>query len=80
MIENYDIVFEGLKDQPHNTVDDVPYGVPHGRGANLLMFRTDVVKPAPDQLERRLGSHFAVQGQDHGVRQPDLHRGRRRST
>ncbi len=48
MIENYDIVFEGLKDQPHNTVDDVPYGVPHGRGANLLMFRTDVVKPAPD--------------------------------
>ena len=48
MIENYDVVFEGLKDQPHNTVDDVPYGVPHGRGANLLMFRTDVVKPAPD--------------------------------
>ena len=47
MIENYDIVFEGLKAQPHNTVDDVPYGVPHGRGANLLMFRTDVVKPAP---------------------------------
>ena len=48
LIENYDMVFEGLKDQPHNTVDDVPYGVPHGRGANLLMFRTDVVKPAPD--------------------------------
>ena len=48
LIENYDIVFEGLKDQPHNTVDGVPYGVPHGRGANLLMFRTDVVKPAPD--------------------------------
>jgi putative spermidine/putrescine transport system substrate-binding protein len=47
MIENYDVVFEGLKGQPHNTVDDVPYGVPHGRGANLLMFRTDVVKPAP---------------------------------
>ncbi len=47
LIENYDAVFEGLKNQPHNTVDDVPYGVPHGRGANLLMFRTDVVKPEP---------------------------------
>ena len=48
LIENYANVFEGLKNQPHNTVDDVPYGVPHGRGANLLQFRTDVVKPAPD--------------------------------
>ena len=48
LIENYDAVFEGLKNQPHNTVDGVSYGVPHGRGANLLMWRTDVVKPAPD--------------------------------
>ena len=24
------------------------YGIPHGRGANLLMWNTDVVKPAPD--------------------------------
>jgi putative spermidine/putrescine transport system substrate-binding protein len=48
LIENYDAVFEGLKDQPHNTVDGVSYGVPHGRGANLLMWRTDVVKPDPD--------------------------------
>ena len=28
------------------------YGVPHGRGANLLMYNTDVVSPAPDSLER----------------------------
>ena len=48
LIENYDQVFEGLKNQPHNTVDGKSYGVPHGRGANLLMWRTDVVKPAPD--------------------------------
>jgi putative spermidine/putrescine transport system substrate-binding protein len=48
LIENYDAVFEGLKNQPHNTVDGVPYGVPHGRGANLLMWRTDEVQPAPD--------------------------------
>ncbi len=48
LIENYAGVFDGLKDQPHNTVDDINYGVPHGRGANLLQYRTDIVKPAPD--------------------------------
>jgi putative spermidine/putrescine transport system substrate-binding protein len=48
LIENYANVFEGLKNKPHNTVDGVAYGVPHGRGANLLMWRTDVVDPAPD--------------------------------
>ncbi len=48
LIPNFVDVFEGLKNQPHNTVDGVPYGVPHGRGANLLLFNTDVVTPAPD--------------------------------
>jgi putative spermidine/putrescine transport system substrate-binding protein len=48
LIENYADVFAGLKDQPHNSVDGQMYGVPHGRGANLLMWRTDKVKPAPD--------------------------------
>ena len=48
LIPNYADVFEGLKDQPCNTVDGQSYGVPHGRGANLLMWRADKVKPAPD--------------------------------
>jgi putative spermidine/putrescine transport system substrate-binding protein len=43
LIPNYENVFEGLKDQPHNTVDDVPYGVPHGRGANLLAWNSDEI-------------------------------------
>ncbi len=47
LLENYDGVFEGLKNKPHNSVDGQMYGVPHGRGANLLMWRTDMVKPAP---------------------------------
>ncbi|HSC91034.1 MAG TPA: ABC transporter substrate-binding protein [Gaiellaceae bacterium] len=47
LIPNYADVFEGLKNQPHNSVDGQMYGVPHGRGANLLMWRTDTVKPAP---------------------------------
>ena len=48
LIENYADVYEGLKDKPHNSVDGQMYGVPHGRGANLLMWRTDMVDPAPD--------------------------------
>ena len=48
LIPNYADVFDGLKDQAHNSVDGQMYGVPHGRGANLLMWRTDKVTPAPD--------------------------------
>lgn len=48
LIPNYADVFEGLKNQPHNSVDGQMYGVPHGRGANLLMWRTDKVTTAPD--------------------------------
>ena len=47
ILPNYAKVFEGLKDLPHNTVDGVNYGVPHGRGANLLMYNTESVTPAP---------------------------------
>jgi putative spermidine/putrescine transport system substrate-binding protein len=47
LLKNYNGVFEGLKNKPHNSVDGQMYGVPHGRGANLLMWRTDKVKPAP---------------------------------
>jgi putative spermidine/putrescine transport system substrate-binding protein len=48
LIPNYADVFESLKNQPWNTVDGQAYGVPHGRGANLLMWRDDKVNPAPD--------------------------------
>jgi putative spermidine/putrescine transport system substrate-binding protein len=48
LVPNYADVFESLKKQPWNSVNGVEYGVPHGRGANLLMYRTDKVSPAPD--------------------------------
>src|SRR6266508_3341208 len=48
LVKNYGDVFDGLKQQPWNSVKGVSYGIPHGRGANLLMWRTDKVKPAPD--------------------------------
>ncbi len=54
LVPNYADVFPGLKDQRYNSVDGQMYGVPHGRGANLLMWRTDKVKPAPDSLGRGL--------------------------
>jgi putative spermidine/putrescine transport system substrate-binding protein len=47
LLENYKNVFEGLKDLPHNTIDGVNYGVPHGRGPNLLAYNTDEVTTAP---------------------------------
>jgi putative spermidine/putrescine transport system substrate-binding protein len=47
LVPNYQDVFSDLKDQPYNTFDGTNYGVPHGRGANLLMWNKDEVKPAP---------------------------------
>ena len=47
LIPNYANVFDGLKDKPHNSMDGQAFGVPHGRGPNLLMYNTDVVTTAP---------------------------------
>jgi putative spermidine/putrescine transport system substrate-binding protein len=47
LIPNYANIFEGLKLKAHNSLDGVPYGVPHGRGPNLLMYNTDVVTETP---------------------------------
>ena len=47
LIPNYKDVFSGLKLQGFNSKDGVAYGVPHGRGPNLLMWNTDVVTTAP---------------------------------
>ena len=47
LVPNYKTIFPDLKNQPYNTFDGVNYGIPHGRGANLLMWRTDKVQPDP---------------------------------
>ena len=47
-IPNYADVQEGIKNQEYNSLDGEPYGVPHGRGPNYLMFRTDVVPEDTD--------------------------------
>ncbi|MCL2728673.1 MAG: ABC transporter substrate-binding protein [Actinomycetia bacterium] len=47
LVPNYKDVFADLKLQAWNSVNGVAYGIPHGYGANLLMYRTDKVSPAP---------------------------------
>ena len=47
LVPNYEDLQPFLKERDWNSVDGQMYGIPHGWGANLLMWRTDVVKPAP---------------------------------
>src|SRR4029077_16191809 len=48
LVPNYKTIFSDIKDQPYNTFDGVHYGIPHGRGANLLMWNPGDVKSRPD--------------------------------
>ena len=48
LVPNHDTISAFLKDKPWNSVNGQMYGIPHGWGANLLMYNTDVVKNAPD--------------------------------
>ncbi|MFH8252741.1 ABC transporter substrate-binding protein [Microbacterium sp. B2969] len=60
LVPNYAAIYDFLKDQPWNTVDGVHYGVPHGYGANLLLYNTEVVTPAPtswDVVFDKAGDH-----------------------
>ncbi|MFB8180472.1 ABC transporter substrate-binding protein [Streptomyces sp. NPDC055966] len=47
LVPNYKDVFAGLKNGAWNSVRGQMYGIPHGRGANLLMYNTEKVRPAP---------------------------------
>ena len=47
LIPNYEGVYDFLKMQPWNSVDGEAYGVPHGYGANLLMYNTETFPEAP---------------------------------
>ena len=47
ILSNYADINPSLKDQPYNSEDGKNYGMPHGWGANVLLYNTDDVKPAP---------------------------------
>jgi len=48
LIPNYADVYAGLKGQSYNTVDGVGYGVPHGRGPNLMVWSNKAISPSND--------------------------------
>jgi putative spermidine/putrescine transport system substrate-binding protein len=48
LLTNYPDVSSFLKMQSYNSADGVAYGMPHGWGANLLMWNPKVVTTAPD--------------------------------
>jgi putative spermidine/putrescine transport system substrate-binding protein len=48
LVSTYKDLAPFLKDRAWNTVDGVNYGIPHGWGANLLMWRKDIIKQAPN--------------------------------
>lgn len=49
LIPNFgDDIVEGMKGQLYDTLNGNVYGIPIGRGANILQYNTDVVSPAPD--------------------------------
>jgi putative spermidine/putrescine transport system substrate-binding protein len=49
LVPNYQTIFADLKNQPYNTFEGTHYGIPHGRGANLLMWNSvDLGTVRPD--------------------------------
>src|ERR1700709_562737 len=65
LVPNYKAVFADLKDQPYNTFEGTPYGIPHGRGANLLMWNKGDVSPAPSSWEVTLDPKVAAKYKGH---------------
>jgi putative spermidine/putrescine transport system substrate-binding protein len=62
LIPNYAGIYDFLKMKAWNSVDGVSYGIPHGYGANLLMYNTDVVKPAPTSWDVVFDKSSAYKG------------------
>lgn len=48
LVPNYASISSFLKDKSWNSVDGQMYGIPHGWGANLLMYNIEVVRDAPN--------------------------------
>src|SRR5881397_2753067 len=47
LVPNYATIQDFLKNRSWNSVNGQMYGIPHGWGANLLMYNTKTVSPAP---------------------------------
>jgi putative spermidine/putrescine transport system substrate-binding protein len=50
-LKHYDALADFMKNQAWNSYKGKTFGVPHGWGANLLLYNQDVVTPAPTSWE-----------------------------
>jgi putative spermidine/putrescine transport system substrate-binding protein len=63
LVPNYADILPELKNQPWNTVGETNYGVPHGRGANLLLYPTKEYPTAPDSWAEMFEADSPLKGQ-----------------
>ena len=59
---------DGGTNTDHYIVDGNVYGTPYMYGPNFLMYNTEEVSPAPDELGRDVRGRLAVRGQGDGLR------------
>ncbi|MDQ1653470.1 MAG: putative spermidine/putrescine transport system substrate-binding protein [Cryptosporangiaceae bacterium] len=60
LVPNYADIVDGLKGKAWNSVGGQSYGVPHGRAAQVLLWRTDVVKTDPSSWASVFGDATAA--------------------
>jgi putative spermidine/putrescine transport system substrate-binding protein len=62
LVPNYATISPFLKDGNWNSVDGQMYGIPHGWGANLLMYNPTTVSPVPDSWASVFDKSSAYKG------------------
>src|SRR3954452_15400210 len=65
LLRNYGDIAPYLRNQPYNSVKGQMYGMPHGYGANYLMYRTDKIPQRPTSWSIVWDRHSAAS--DHVV-------------
>lgn len=61
-VPSYAQIYPDLKNQRWNSVDGVPYGIPHGRGANVMVYNKDKITTPPTSLGAIFNPDPAVAG------------------
>ena len=62
LLINWADIFEDLRTQAANDVEGLTFGAPQGRVANVLMYRTDVIDPAPETWAEVWNANSAYAG------------------
>lgn len=62
LVPNYADIFPDLKGKPWNSVNGVDYGIPHGRGANLLLYNIADNPTAPTSWSGMFDANSPAKG------------------